>query len=244
MLALFLATSCVSKKKMVYFGDTKGVDIDSTLQGYEPTIQKDDLLSIIVSATNTEAVLPFNIYETPILGTSMGTLKPLPYLVNANGEIKFPVLGILNLTGMTTSSLSISLTQKLSEYIDNPIVNISTTNFKVTILGEVNSPGTYKVPNQRITILEALGLAGDLTINGNRKDITLIREKDGERVFIPIDVTNKLLFNSPYYYLSQNDLIYVEPNKAKINSSVVGANTSIIFTSIATLISIIAILIR
>jgi polysaccharide export outer membrane protein len=228
---------------MVYFGDTKGVEINNTLQQYEPTIQKDDLLSINVSATNAEAVLPFNMYETPVLGNSIGSAKPLPYLVNANGEIKFPVLGVLKVTGMSTNELSIMLSQKLGEYISDPIININTINFKITVLGEVNKPGTYKVSNQRITIIEGLGLAGDLTINGNR-DITLIRERDGRRVFIPIDITSKALFNSPYYYLTQNDLIYVEPNKTKINSSVIGANTSIIFTSIATLISIFAILIR
>lgn len=244
LFVLFLASSCVSKKSMVYFGDTKGVEINKTLQNYEATIQKDDMLSIIVSATNVEAVLPFNIYETPVLGNSIGTLNPLPYLVNAKGEIKFPVLGTLKVTGLTTSALSEVLVDKLSEYISKPIVNIRTTNFKITVLGEVNNPGTYNIPNKRITVLEALGLAGDLTINGTRNNISLIRERDGSRVFIPLDITQKKLFNSPYYYLSQNDLIYVEPNKAKINSSVVGANTSIIFASITSLISIIAILTR
>ena len=243
VLLLFLVTSCVSKKKIVYFGDKKKVIVNSRLQQYEPTIQKDDLLNINVSAANAEAVLPFNLYETPILDNSIGSAKPLPYLVNASGEIKFPVLGVLKVTGMTTNELSEFLHIKLAEYISNPIINISTINFKVTVLGEVNKPGTYQIQNQRITIVEALGLAGDLTINGNR-DITLIRERDGERVFIPIDITNKALFNSPYYYLSQNDLIYVEPNKSKINSSGIGANTSVIFTSIATFISIIAILIQ
>ncbi|PQJ73076.1 MULTISPECIES: polysaccharide biosynthesis/export family protein [Polaribacter] len=243
-LLLILATSCVSKNKVVYFGNTNGIEINNILQQYEPTIQKDDLLSITVSATNAEAVLPFNLYETPVSGNSAVGSKPLAYLVNSNGEIKFPVLGLLKVTGITTDALSTLLSNKLSQYITNPIVNISTTNFKVTVLGEVNKPGTYNVSNQRITIVEALGLAGDLTINGNRLNITLIREKNGQRFFIPIDITNKELFNSPYYYLSQNDLIYVEPNKTKINSSVIGANTSIIFASITTLVSIIAILTR
>ncbi|MCL7764544.1 polysaccharide biosynthesis/export family protein [Polaribacter sp. Z014] len=242
VLFLVLASSCVSKQKMVYFGDKEGFIMKKTLREYESTIQKDDLLNINVSATNGEAVMPFNIYETPILGTGMGTVKPLPYLVNAEGEINFPVLGKLKVTGITTDALSVLLVQKLSEYITKPIVNITTTNFKITVLGEVNRPGTYSIVNKRITMLEALGLAGDLTINGNRVNITLIREKDGRRVFIPIDITNKELFNSRFYYLAQNDVIYVEPNKSKINSSAVGPNTSIIFTSIATLISIIAIL--
>ncbi len=235
-------TSCVSKKKMVYFGEREWSVINNDLQNYEPTIQKDDMITIYVSATNSEAVLPFNIYESPILGNSLGNLKPIPYLVNAQGEINFPILGTLKVEGMTNNELSLLLIKKLKEYIADPIVNIRTVNFKVTVVGEVNRPGAFTVSNQRITVVEALGLAGDLTIKANRKNITLVREKDGKRIFIPIDLTNKELFNSPYYYLSQNDVIYVEPNKAQINSSVVGANTSIIFSAISSLLSIIAIL--
>jgi len=244
LLLLVLATSCVSKHKMVYFGEKEGVVLDTTLQAYAPTIQKDDLLNINVSATNGEAALPFNLYETPVLGSSssISAVEPLPYLVNAQGEINFPVLGKIKVTGMTTNALSTLLEEKLTAYLVAPIVNITTANFKITVLGEVKSPGTYKVSNQRITVIEALGLAGDLTINGNRLNVTLVRERDGQRLLIPLDLTSKAIFNSPYYYLAQNDVLYVEPNKAKINSSVVGANTSIIFTAISSLISIIAIL--
>ena len=128
--------------------------------------------------------------------------------------------------------------------INKPIVNIRLTNFKVTVLGEVTKPGTYPVANERISIIEAIGLAGDLTIQGKRTTVTLVREVQGERKFVTIDLTNKKLFNSPYYYLAQNDVIYVEPNKTKVNSSAVGSNAGLILSSISTLISLIAILTR
>ena len=137
-----------------------------------------------------------------------------------------------------------SLSEKLGSYITKPIVNIRLTNFKITVLGEVKTPGTYPVANERISIIEAIGLAGDLTIQGKRTTVMLVREVQGERKFVTIDLTNKQLFNSPYYYLAQNDVIYVEPNKTKINSSAVGSNAGLILSSISTLISLIAILTR
>lgn len=242
LIAVVVLTSCVSKRKMVYFGEVDGVIIEEALQSYEPKIQKGDVLKINVSAIDVEAAMPFNLYETPILGNVGANAKPLTYLVNAAGVIHFPVIGDLNVMDKTIRELTKELTDTLKDYINKPIVNIRLENFKVTVLGEVNRPGTYPVANERISILEAIGLAGDLSIQGNRVDIILIRERDGKREFIPIDLTNKKLFNSPYFYLAQNDVIYIEPNKAKINSSVVGANTSIIFASISSLISIIAIL--
>ena len=137
-----------------------------------------------------------------------------------------------------------SLTEQLANYIKSPIVNIRITNFKITVLGEVLRPGSYSVPNERISIIEALGLAGDLTIQGKRNTVSLIREVQGERKFVTIDLTNKKLFDSPYYYLAQNDVIYVEPNKTKVNSSAVGSNAGLILSSISTLISLVAILTR
>lgn len=243
VIAVFL-TSCVAKKKMVYFGEPKGAVIHETLQNYQPTIQKGDLLNINVSAIDAEAAIPFNLYETPVVKNFVQNIRPLYHLVNAKGEINFPIIGTLKVVGSSTDELVDSLTEKLSKYIAEPVVNIRLMNFKVTVLGEVKMPGTYPVANERISVLEAIGLAGDLTIQGNRETVTLIREENGSRVRVPIDLTDKNLFSSPYFYLAQNDVLYVEPNKAKINSSVVGKNTSIIFASISSLISIIAILTR
>jgi len=239
-----LVSSCVSNKKMLYFQDVEGVENPTVLANYEPKIQPGDLLNINVAAAEAEAALPFNIYETPVVGTYTSSLKPLSYLVNTDGEINFPVLGTLKVAGFTSKEVTKSLNEQLASYITKPIVNIRLTNFKITVLGEVKTPGTYPVPNERISIIEAIGMAGDLTIQGKRTTVTLVREVQGERKFVSIDLTNKQLFNSPYYYLAQNDVIYVEPNKTKVNSSAVGSNAGIILSSISTLISLIAILTR
>ena len=230
-------TSCVSSKKIVYFQEEVGKSVASIPQKYEPLLEADDLLTITVAAINTEAAVPFNLFEG-------AQSTPIQYLVNSNGEIDFPVLGTLKVAGLTTKELSEQLKIRLKDYLKNPTVNIRLVNFKVTILGDVKAPGAYTIASERITIIEALGLAGDLQIQGNRKSVTLIREKAGERTFVPIDLTSKKLFDSPYYFLAQNDVIYVEPNKAKINSSVVGANTSIIFSSISILITLITLFTR
>jgi polysaccharide export outer membrane protein len=241
LLSILLgATSCVSKKEMVYFQDVEGMQLKETLLNFEPKIQAGDVLSINVSAQEAEASASFNLYET----ASPTNPKPLTHLVNSAGEINFPVLGTIQVKGFTTKELTEELTKKISEYIVKPIVNIRLTNFKITVMGEVKAPGTYPVPNERITIIEALGLAGDLNIQGKRNTVMLIREQEGERTFTNIDLTNKKLFNSPYYYLAQNDVLYVEPNKTKINSSAVGTNTSVIISSVSILITLLALLVR
>ena len=194
-----LVSSCVSNKKMLYFQDVEGVENPTVLANYEPKIQPGDLLNINVAAAEAEAALPFNIYETPVVGTYTSSLKPLSYLVNTDGEINFPVLGTLKVAGFTSKEVTKSLSEQLASYINKPIVNIRLTNFKITVLGEVTKPGTYPVPNERISIIEAIGLAGDLTIQGKRTTVTLVREVQGERKFVTIDLTNKKLFNSPYY---------------------------------------------
>ncbi|MGV8947309.1 MAG: polysaccharide biosynthesis/export family protein [Lutibacter sp.] len=236
--------SCVSNKNMLYLQDEEGIRVMETIVKVEPKMQQGDILAINVSAVDAEAALPFNLYETPVLGNTMTNAKPLTYLVNSDGEINFPVLGKIKAEGYTTKELTNKLTEALAVYIKKPIVNIRLTNFKITVLGEVKVPGTYPVPNERISILEAIGLAGDLTIQGKRQTVVLIREQGGKRTFVDIDLTSKEMLNSPYFYLAQNDVLIVEPNKSKINSSAVGANTGIILTSISFLISIVAILIR
>jgi polysaccharide export outer membrane protein len=240
LLVMLLLTSCVSSKKMVYFQDNETVQVNEAILNFEPKIQVNDLLSINVSALEAEAAVTFNLYET----TGNGNPIPLTYLVDSDGEINFPVVGPIKVAGLNTKQVTQNLTSTLGAYLANPIVNIRLTNFKVTVMGEVKSPGTYNIPNERITIVEALGLAGDLSIQGKRSTVLLIREQEGKRAFITMDLTNKKLFNSPYYYLAQNDVIYVEPNKTKINSSAVGTNTSVIISSVSILITLLAILIR
>ncbi len=244
LLCIISLSSCVSSKKILYFQDGTTPVTTETLQVFEPKIQTGDLLSINISAMNAEAALPFNLYETPIIGNYATNLKPLDYLVNAQGDINFPVLGTLKVAGMTTLELTSSLTEQLIKYLKEPIVNIRIVNFKVSVLGDVLRPGAFNVANERITIVEALGLAGDLTIQANRSTVILMREAEGERKFISIDLTNKDLFKSSYYYMAQNDVLYVAPNKTKINSSGVGTNTGIIISSLSLLITLVAIIIK
>ena len=233
--------SCVSNKEIVYLQDAEGINAIEAIVKVEPKIQQGDILSINISALDAEAALPFNLFEA---GNTTSVSKPITYLVNSDGEINFPVLGKLKVEGFTNKEITSHLTEALAVYIKNPIVNIRLTNFKVTVLGEVKSPGTYPVPNERISILEAIGLAGDLTIQGKRKNVMLVREQSGKRTFVEIDLTSREILNSPYFYLAQNDVLVVEPNKTKINSSAVGPNIGVIFASISTLISIIVLITR
>ena len=233
--ALFL-TGCMSSKKIVYFQESEAIKVQETLANFQPQIQLGDLITISVSASDPASAEIFNLYETP---SAVGNPKLLPYLVDADGQINFPILGKLTVAGLTTQQIGDQITQALSTYLVAPIVNVRLTNFKITVMGEVKSPGSFTIPNERITLVEALGLAGDLTIQAKRNTVLLIREKNGTRDFVTVDLTNKALFNSPYYYLAQNDVLYVEPNKTKINSSAVGAGTSVLLASVGILISLI-----
>lgn len=243
LLPLFLAgllTGCVSKKKINYFHDQKGIELNDSIASYEPKIQFGDILNINVSSLEPDAAVPYNIFETQ----NNGIPRPLPYIVNAKGTINFPSLGEFKVGGLSITEVTETLKNRLEPYLKDPIINIRYVNFKVSILGEVRAPGSYPINNERINILEALALAGDLTIYGDRKSVTLIREQNGIRTFTNLDLTNKAIFNSPYYFLTQNDIIYVEANKTRVNSSTIGPNSYILVSSISILISLAAILLR
>jgi polysaccharide export outer membrane protein len=239
IIFLFLG-SCASSKKINYFQNNDDSISKELLVNFEPPLQLGDILTINVSAIEQEAAMPFNLFESQNIANQI----PLPYIIDAEGEINFPVIGKIKAAQLTTKQLTKYLTTALSPFLKKPIVNIRITNFKVTILGDVKNPGSYPVLNERISIIEALGLAGDLTIYGDRENITLIREQNGKRTFKNIDLTNKKLFNSPYFYLSQNDALYIASNKTKVNSSSVGPNTSVILSSVSILTTLIAILVR
>lgn len=246
ILALFLLANllvnCVSKEKVVYFQEAKNDKINNTIVNFEPMIQIGDLLSINVSAVDGQATIPFNLNAAPAASNATATASPMNYLVDANGEINFPVLGKLKVAGFTTKQFIDNLIQTLKPYVNEPIVNIRITNFKITILGQVNAPGMYNIPNERVTILEAIGMAGDLEIHGQRKNVMLIREQNGKRTSVMIDLTKKDLFSSPYFYLSQNDVLYIEPNKVKVNESAIGANTGVVLGAVSILFSLLTIL--
>ncbi|MFD0799532.1 polysaccharide biosynthesis/export family protein [Maribacter chungangensis] len=219
VLSLFVF-SCASKKDVVYFQDTQDYETMISDNSYSYKFKVDDLLSINVSTLDPEASIPFNLI-TPPQGQNGGIGQPqqIDYIVNKEGNIDFPVLGPVNILGLTPNETKELLKEKLKIYLKDPIINIRLRNFTVTILGEVNRPGTYEVNGEQITILEALGLASDLTIKGTRENVLVIRDFNGTKVSQRVDLTKKAMLNSPVYYLTQNDVIYVEPNRSAITAS-------------------------
>lgn len=214
---LFILTiiSCVPREKIVYFqGDLESLEDLSSR--YSAKIQADDLLTITVFGRDAEATKIFN-QESNISGNNESSRQT--YLVDSEGFIEFPVLGRIKLGGLTRNEAIQYMKGLLSKDVLDPGVSIKISNYRITVLGEVSRPGTFTLPNEKITILEALGMAGDLTINGVRNNVLVVREENGGQKFHRIDLTTNELFNSPVYYLAQNDVIYVEPNQPKINSS-------------------------
>jgi len=241
---LFLS-SCASRQDLVYFQDAdKEIEISVK---YVLTYKPDDLITISVSALDMDAVRPFNLYVAAFRGTAGGitsTPSLQTYLIDATGNIDFPVIGTVPIGGLSRKEATRLVTDKLHPYIKDPIVNIRITNFKISVLGEVNAPGTFNIPNERVTLPEALGLARDLKIQGRRANILIIREVDGKITKNYIDLRTNALFSSPFYYLQQNDVVYVEPNNSRIKESRVNPNTSIFLSSVSILISLLAILTR
>jgi polysaccharide export outer membrane protein len=233
--------SCVSKKEIVYFQDLERDTVLVTNQKYNIVFHPGDIITITVSAADLESVKPFNM---PVVsfsasdGRISGAQRLQDYLVDIYGDIDFPVLGKIHIANLTRKEATDLLVEKLKEYINNPIVNIRLTNFKITVLGEVRSPGTYVVQNERITLPEALGLAGDMTISGKRDNVLVVRDIGGEQYKFRVNLTTDDVFKSPVYFLAQNDVIYVEPKKALIRDSSFGKSTSIAFSVISSLVSL------
>ena len=223
---------------MVYFQG--GVNDTLAQTNYTPVLRADDFLSVLVTADDPEAAVPFNFpsgtQQNFNNGYVIGNPAPIGYLVDANGFIKLPIIGSVQVGGLNRMEATTLIETKLQEYIKNPVVNIQIQNYKVTVLGEVKSPGTYKIPNERITILEALGLAGDLKPTGVRKNVLVIRDENGKKTEYRVDLTDTELFTSPVFYLTQNDVVYVEPNKAARYESTLWRTTAPIFISVTSLI--------
>lgn len=231
MIALIILSSCASRKDFIYLQDMNELQEYPVIQKYEAVIHRDDKLSIIVNSKNPELALPFNIpgsngnFSIGIDGsiTSTGASAPTDgknprgYLVDVNGEIDFPILGKIHVEGLTRSQLTDLIKERLieGEYIKDPTVMIDFLNFKFSILGEVNGVGTYEITGDRITLLEAIAMAGDLRPTARLDRIGVIREYGNKRRILFHDIRSKDLFTSPCYYLQQNDIIYVEPHRQK-----------------------------
>lgn len=245
-VVLMIFSSCGSRRSMVYL-QQDSIQINSLYDQHVPRIQTSDILTIVVTAADPKVTAPFNPVST--MTTSNLTqqvdmaLRPT-YTVDKNGNITLPMLGKVQVAGLTRIDAIEKIRTELSKYIKDPGVNMNFNNFRVSVLGEVSKPGSFVLPTERITVLEALSMAGDLTIRGVRENVLLIREMDGQKTMHRLDLTQQNTLNSPYYYLAQNDVIYVEPNKAQVNNSKLGANTNIIISIAGLLITVISVLTR
>jgi len=243
MLFVLLFSSCSTKEKMVYFQSDKSIE-DSLFQAkthYSPVFKKDDFISVILTADDAEAVAPFNFPVNEAMrmtnnGYTQGNPVRRGYLIDENGNVSLPVIGEVHLAGKTRTEAVKMLEEIYNDYLQNPVVNIHIENYKITVLGDVNRPGTYKIPNERITLLEAIGLAGDLKMSGVRSNVLVIREHDGKKKEYRVDLTSKDFLASDVYYLEQNDVVYIEPNNAARAQGTFWRTTGTIFISLTSLV--------
>jgi polysaccharide export outer membrane protein len=217
VVILLSLSSCVSKKEVIYFQNVKDFETMVDTDSFTPKFKVNDIVTIFVSTFDLEAAKPFNLFIEG--GGRNGQPQLIDYLVDIEGNIDYPVLGKIKLLGLTVQEVQILFKEKLSLYLKDPIVNIRIQNFRVSVLGEVRSSGRYDVSGERITILEAIALAGDLTIKGNRENVLVMRDFNGAKTYTRVDLTSKELFNSPVYYLTQNDVVYVQPNNSAISNA-------------------------
>lgn len=245
-LFFLFVTSCVSKKDIVYF---QFDEIDqSNISNFKTIFKPDDLLEITISAQDVEAVRPFNLSAITYSTTSnsaIGVAQKQNYLIDSEGIIDMPVIGKIRVGGLTRDSAIELLKSNLEpDYIINPNINIRIANFKVSVFGDVRVPGSFVIPNERITILEAIALAGDLNISGQRNNILVQREEFGKIVQYRVNLLSNKISTSPVYYLQQNDVVYVEPNSAASQSASYNQNTGLFISIGSILISLITILTR
>lgn len=253
LFVVLFVFSCKPRKELVYYQNIDGLSASENISHYEIKIQPDDLMTIVVAANDRESAFPFNLSSAgvPTLlngnvsnGLMFGGQEMMQsYLVDPDGMIDFPILGKLKVGGLSRSALTQMLETKIAKYIQNPIITIRLMNFKISMQGEVTQPGTYPINTDRITLIEAITMARDLTIYGKRNNILIIRETNGVKSYNRVDITKADFINSPFYYLAQNDVVYVEPNQARINGAAVGANTGVIISVSSLLITVITLII-
>ena len=244
----WFAASCTSPKQILYFQDIDEMVAQKIEEQYEPVIMKDDKLQILISGPDKSVISPYNFtLSDNSSGSYTSAQAVVPYLVDSDGCIDMPGLGRLKVEGMRRVDLVNKITDLLRDggLIKDPVVSVSFMNYKVTVLGEVRNPGTYLMDGERNTILQALGKAGDLQLTAKRDDIILIRDVDGKQTHIKIDLTKSDILNSPYFYMHQNDVIYVPQSATRVRQGTAALSLwSTVLSSITTLITIITFIIR
>ena len=250
LCGVMLLIACGSTKDVAYFQNAKYVDLEQSRYLYDAKIMPKDILTITVTTVNPEAATPFNLTVPTVFNQNSRSSYTQPtiqsYLVDNNGQIEFPVVGTISVGGLTKSDCEKLILAKIRPYLnenERPVVTVRMTNYKISVLGEVARPGMFTVGNEKINILEALAQAGDLTIYGVRNNVKLIREDaDGKKQIYTLNLNDASLVNSPYYYLQQNDVVYVEPNKVKSRNAGIGQSTTLWLTSTSILISLASLL--
>lgn len=246
-------SSCSSPKNITYFQDVPDTiqqKIVNQATYLTPKIQVDDILQISIQTLDANSSALFNQQAgngfpatgiTSVSGQATQPANTNGYLVDADGNVMLPLLGKVYVKGKTTSDVRTQIQLKAAEYYKEPVVNVRFANFKITVLGEVTRPGTYVMPNEKVTLLDAIGMAGDLTIYGKRENILLVRDADGKKEFVRFNLNESKVFSSPYFYLQQGDMVYIEPNKSKVASTdATQVRRIAIFTSVLTLLVVIA----
>src|SRR5690606_5116920 len=235
LAAVCLIVSCSPSQDVVYFQNAGQFETLVDDNAFSSKFKVDDLVNIHISTLDPEASVPFNLYK----GSEEGGIRPeqVSYLVDKDGEIDFPVIGKIKIAGLSPAETKELLRQKLADYLKDPIINIRIRNFTVTVLGEVNRPGTFPINGEQVTIMEALGYAGDITIKGRRDNVMVIRDFDGTKVYNRINLNQKEALKSPVYYLTQNDVVYVEPNRSGKTASNLDQRASIAVSIISVLVT-------
>ncbi len=244
LFIVIIITGSCSTRNLVYMSDlpVAGINTETIKNDTDPKIQPIDLLRITVSTLNPESNLLFNSGVLASLGPSSGGVQTSAtqiddgYRVDKNGNIHFPILGKIEVAGLTLEEATEKMVGLLNKEAKNPIVNIKLINFRITVIGEVNRPSTFPIATERITIIEAIGLAGDLTPFGKRENVLLLREVDGNRTTVRLNLNNQKLLDSPYFYLKQNDVVYVEPVRARAEQASLARSNLSIVLSIASLL--------
>ena len=252
LAVVLMLGSCGSTKNVAYFQNADSISYAASKMLYEAKIMPKDELTITVITTDPKAAMPFNLAVSNTLGTSgqlsssQGSLQA--YLVDNSGNIEFPVVGTLHVGGLTKNQAENLIKSKVKPYLaeeENPIVTVRMASYRVVVTGEVNSPKVISVPQEKMNVIEALTQAGDLTIYGKRENVLLIREDaNGQKSTHRLNLNDANIINSPFYYLQQNDILYVEPNKVKAQNSAIGSSTTLMISAIGTLISIASLLVN
>ncbi len=218
IIALLLS-SCASKKDILYFQDVESLNQKEITQDFDPIIETNDILHITISSINEDVLKPFlKTIQNPQTTTNSNPGLD-GYLVRVDGTISFPVIGDILVAGYNRNYAEKVLKEKISKYVKDVVVDVRIMNFEITVIGEVKNPGVYNIKDERVTLPEALALAGDMTQDGKRSTITIVREVNGVRKVNKVDYTNSDFFNSEYYFLKQNDLVYVEPSTKGVKKS-------------------------